>query len=211
MQNEGKTMEEQIDLQKKVESWLKKQGYPLEFRTAHILNSVGFHCLQGYYVPDAANEASREIDVLARMQANYFEHDSVFMNLIVECKYTRDHPWVVFVSGSSGMASSAHIAQLTSSKLGSAIACILAGDPIVENLELFKSECRGGFGGCSSLSDNKQERKDTFYSAIQSVAAKAILAKNEDDVKSNANSEFPPFGAGVYSDGCHRRQTIREF
>jgi hypothetical protein len=190
-------MEEPVELHNKVESWLKKQGYPLEFRTAHILHAVGFDCLQGYYVPDQASKASREIDILARLLGDYSDRSYIALNFVVECKYSRDHPWVIFVSGSTGMAASAHIAQLTSSKLGKAIAYVLAGEPALAELELFSHRIRGGFGGCSSLRSDKQDQKDPFYSAIQSVAAKALLARNEDDIENVTGDEFPSFG-GVY-------------
>lgn len=69
-----------------VKEWLDSQGYPLEFRVATILEAAGFDVRQS--VPYRLGEATREIDVLAKVPGPSER------SLAIECK-AGEGPWVV--------------------------------------------------------------------------------------------------------------------
>jgi hypothetical protein len=82
-------------LESKVASWLRDQGYPLEMEAAWIGKDCGFDVSQADYYIDPENDQAREIDLVltARKFVNRF---SVSYNLFVECKSSRDKPWLLF-------------------------------------------------------------------------------------------------------------------
>ncbi|HTI30284.1 MAG TPA: hypothetical protein VL687_08010, partial [Methylomirabilota bacterium] len=47
-------------------TWLRSQGFALEYEAARHLKAAGFHAVQGRTYQDAATEKTREIDVVAR-------------------------------------------------------------------------------------------------------------------------------------------------
>lgn len=147
---------------------MESEGFPTEFRTAHIFAKHGFHARQGYYVEGDNNSESvkREIDVLA--SATY-SMSSGFVRLayVVECKWSGNKPWVVFTSPTNIMAPSALIAQTISSKLGAAAIWLRAGSSVLKELDTFETPSRGGFSGRQAFSKGV----DNFYSAVQSVVA----------------------------------------
>jgi hypothetical protein len=177
-------------LQEKVHDWLNGQGYPLEFRTTHSFSKAGFSCLQGTYAYDIGSEVSREVDVLARIDAQFDDRKHLFAHSIIECKYTRDHPWVTFASSASSMAPTACIAQSIANGLGQAVMHCLASDESLWELDLFKFRRIGSFGGCVALASSN---KDAFYSSIQSVVSKVLSLRAEDD-RLGSKDIFPSYG-----------------
>lgn len=163
------------ELKSKVESWLSKQGFPLEFRVANVFQSHGFSVRQGDYVQSEASEKPREIDVVADWTFRS-EYGFVRLSHVVECKWSKGSPWVVFTSTGGHMASSACIAQTISSYCGNALLWIAAGNEKLHELEVFHAPAMPGFGGRRTLSD-----KDDFYSAVQGVVTKATLLAGSHD------------------------------
>ncbi len=132
-------------LNDKVSAWLDSQGYPLEFLTANAFHRRDFGVLQGYYVPDVQSGTPREIDVLA--SATHADVESLLrITYVVECKYSRDKPWVVFTSPRGNMHPAACIAQTVGSATGAAILWTLAGDKQLQSLDTFRAPPRPGFG-----------------------------------------------------------------
>src|ERR1700687_1334235 len=101
------------DLPAKVRAWLDEEGYPLEFATAATFRRHGFAVRQGMYIREKGD--AREIDVAASRNAKRNGLRRVYH--VVECKWSKDKPWVVF-TGPGGMAASACITQTISSLLG---------------------------------------------------------------------------------------------
>src|SRR5262249_24084840 len=85
------------DLKSKVAAWLDKEGYPLEFRTANSFRRAGFRVRQSEYVRAEDGDKVREIDVAA---SKTWRLDKPMLRVyhVVECKWTKDKPWVVFSS-----------------------------------------------------------------------------------------------------------------
>jgi hypothetical protein len=151
-------------LLEKVGSWLKKEGYPLEFRAANILRKHGFHAEQGIYAQTDYNSPKREIDVLAEMNVRT-SSGLLRVSNVIECKWSVDKPWVIFTSPTTHLASSACVSQSISSMLGESIMWTIAGLSDLHSLQLFSSPSEGGFGGRQAFSKGN----DYFYSAVQSA------------------------------------------
>lgn len=82
-------------LDKKLETWLRKQGYPLEMEAASIARKCGFEVSQSDYYVDPDEDQPREIDLVLSVQ-RYQEHFSCDYKLFIECKSSRDKPWLLF-------------------------------------------------------------------------------------------------------------------
>jgi len=85
------------ELESKIIKWLDEQGYPLEMQIARILKQVGFSVSMGDIYDDFETGTSREIDVTA---AKWITGDlwNIQICFRIECKLSRDKPWVVFTA-----------------------------------------------------------------------------------------------------------------
>lgn len=156
-------------LRKRVAEWLSGEGYPLEFRVAEKFREARFQVRQGQYVRDPETHLPREIDVLASRTRSRNRHLARVYN-VVECKYSRHKPWVVF-TGPSRISPAACIAQTIATDAGHAALWALAGDEGLQNLDVFSSPERPGFGGREAFSKNV----DVFYNSMQSVVSLSYL------------------------------------
>lgn len=97
---------------------------------------------------------------------------------VIECKWSRDKPWIVLTSPHGHMAAAACVAQTISNSLGSAILWTLAGDPVLHDLDFFSTPERPGFSGRQAFSKGN----DLFYAAVQTIVhALTFLMKQYDD------------------------------
>jgi hypothetical protein len=175
-------------LNQKVKDWFDSEGYPLEFRVARAFDEQGFVSHQGCYVTDEREEQAREIDILANIDATLEGKRFFRVSHAIECKWSRDKPWVVFTSRRSIMAESACIAQTAGSSLGQAIMYCLAGEAELYPLHLFKYPERGGFSGRRAFEKQDKDKYDQFYRTVQSVVS---VAKSE---AKNYDRPTPPWG-----------------
>lgn len=158
--------DEREQLDKKVREWLEHEGYPLEFQVAKKFQKNGFAVRQGSYVNDPNADAPREIDVIAFRDA-HTKRQLLRVKHIVECKWSKDKPWVVFTNP-LGISPAACIAQTIASKLGSAILWKEAGLKQLQDLDLFSTPKNSGFNGRQAFS---KDGVDRFYSTMQSVVS----------------------------------------
>ena len=80
----------------KVESALARSGVPLEMYVAQQFRRGGFDVAQAEFYEDPISEQQREIDIVAT-RSEKIGDDSVRLVFAVECKASRDKPWVMFV------------------------------------------------------------------------------------------------------------------
>ena len=166
----------QKSLKDKVSDWIQTEGYPLEFSVAQTFHKYGFDANQGQYVKDEEVNSLCEIDVLA--QESEVEKDSlVRVCNVVECKWSRDKPWVIFTSRNNRIAESACIAQTISNKAGQAVLWAIAGDKKLWLTQMFRSPLKAGFNGRQVFG----QKNDLFYQALQSVTRKSRLLVNKYD------------------------------
>jgi hypothetical protein len=163
-------------LKVKVLEWMEGEGYPVEFQTAQVLRECGYGVTQGSHY-QADSDEPREIDVIGELHA---ENNDLFVRVsnYVECKWSKDHPWVVFSSQHAAIAPSACISQSQGNDVGCAVLWALAGDPELHALGVFSAPRRVGFGGRQAFAKGK----DQFYAAIQGAvgATQAALEERSD-------------------------------
>jgi hypothetical protein len=87
------------DLSKQVKDWLSKQGYPLELEVARAFFAVGGLSVSiSDIYKDYDTGESREIDVTVCKFHRRIRELSLRVCCRIECKTSKDKPWVVFVS-----------------------------------------------------------------------------------------------------------------
>ncbi len=82
-------------LEGRVASWLREQGYPLEMEAAWIAKDCGFDVSQSDYYLDPEDDQAREIDLVLTAQ-KFLNRFSISYTLFVECKSSREKPWLLF-------------------------------------------------------------------------------------------------------------------
>jgi hypothetical protein len=81
----------------RVKEWLQKEGYPLEMKAALIFEESGFNVTQGVHYEDLITNKYREIDLVAQIRkATANKSFEIILQCIVECKYSKDKPWIIF-------------------------------------------------------------------------------------------------------------------
>lgn len=175
----GNQMNKNSNMKDKVEEWLSKEGYSLEFYVATQFQKSYFNVMQGSYVRDKDNDSVREIDVIASTD---FEDDNFIIRIlnVIECKWSKDKPWVIFTSNNS-MNPRATIAQSFASSLGDAILWHVSGNEELYNTSYFYSPEYAGFGGRQALTN--PNGKDLFYSSMQSITSATNQLTKEYDNK----------------------------
>jgi hypothetical protein len=175
----------------KVKAWFESEGYPLEFDTSRVFKEQGFSTLQGYYISDETNGQPREVDVLADIDLRLDDYKFIRARQVVECKWSRDKPWVIFTSRQSTMAESACIAQTIGSRLAEAAMFCEAGNSHLYEMDTFKSPQRGGFAGHRAFEKEGDNKQDQFYRAVQGVVNAAVALARRHDASSHNELTIP--------------------
>jgi hypothetical protein len=176
------------DLSSKVAKWLHSEGYPLEFRAANIMRSSGFRARQGEYVRRRDQDGAREVDVVASMHQSSEDGVVIRISQVVECKWSKDKPWVIFVSPSAHISSSACAAQSIGSEYGVAVKWAIAGDQLITEMNLFSSPIAPGFNGRQAFSN---KGNDHFYDSMKSVTDKSTALVTEYDRSKRKSGSLP--------------------
>lgn len=160
----------------KIKNWLETQGYPLEMNVAQAFQGVGAHVIQSEYYVDAATSDSREIDVVAYWQDD-IDGILVRISLVIECKSSKDKPWILFVSNKTHLASPARVAQRAASHLGRVALTLLCQNKSIQALPLFQIPEMSGY----SLTQAFTSGHDVCYAAATAVANAAAALVSETD------------------------------
>jgi hypothetical protein len=163
-------------LEENVKQWLNEQGYPTEFRAANICRRHQFRVWQGFHVRDEKSGVPREIDVVASRDYPSREH-VVRIEHVIECKWSKDKPWIVFTSPNARIGATACAAQTIGDLLGSSAMWAIAGDSELHSLDYFYTPERPGFGGRQAFSKGV----DHFYSALAAVTELSLLLAHRHD------------------------------
>lgn len=162
------------ELSKRLSKWLEREGYPLEMMVAQTFRRAGFVTIQSEFYDDPETGKSREIDVSAWMQREL--HDIlVRVQFCIECKLSKDKPWVMFTSSDIRLADPARISQRAASILGLALLVSISQREDICNLPVFQIPERPGYALTQAFSTGH----DVPYTAVIS-AAKASLAEAKD-------------------------------
>lgn len=80
-----------------VRQWLEKSGHAFELRIARAFREGGARPVDmSFSYTDAGSDALREGDVLAQFGWTAMNDTPASVEVVVECKSGRDHPWVAF-------------------------------------------------------------------------------------------------------------------
>jgi hypothetical protein len=128
--------DESPGINQRVSEWLATQGYPLELSVAKAFRAERFRVMQAEYYTDPESQSAREIDVVASMDAR--QSDYLFrVSFVVECKMSREKPWVLFTSDGPGLADPARVVQRASNRMGARLLRALAKENSMHGLALF--------------------------------------------------------------------------
>ena len=144
-----------------------------EFRRA------GFSVIQSDYYQDPVEGVQREIDVAAHTQV-FADRNLLRVTFLVECKVSRDKPWVLFTAESVRLAGPARVVQRTSSRLGNRLLRRLSRKEEIQDLPFFTLPTRPGYGLTQAL--RKPEARDLSYQATTGVPAAAAAQARDADV-----------------------------
>lgn len=177
--------QEKKPLEDSLRAWLDTQGYPLELELALSFQNKGYRVFQSDYYLDPESGDQREIDILA-----YKDNDCgdiiVRISFVVECKTSRDKPWVLFTSKAARLGSRAKIVQRSASEIGKELLYELADRDDVKEMKLFKIGNRPAYGARQALANGP----DAAYAAMNSVS-KAASARATKTTKRICQIVFP--------------------
>jgi hypothetical protein len=89
---------ESSDLHHKLTEWLEKHGYPLEMEVASAFQNAEFNVSLSEPYTDFETKQQREIDVMAFKRSDEKKLANMQVSVSVECKLSKGHPWIAFVS-----------------------------------------------------------------------------------------------------------------
>lgn len=157
-------------IREEVRKWLNTEGFPLELRTARVLEQNGFAVTPSHHV-DLGNGVSREIDALA-VRSHTFMSGRVSFQLLVECKWSGRQPWILFEAPSYRPTSADILAAAITNDIGKAFLWLLGDDPEFASLSPFGCDGIYAYGGTRMPGkQDKKSRPDMVYDALQSVTA----------------------------------------
>lgn len=166
----------QLSLEDKLRGWLETQGYPLEMRVAQACQESGARVIQSEYYTDANSDQSREIDVVADWQS-FDANVLVRISLAIECKSSRDKPWILFVSSKGRLNPIARVAQRAASRLGRLALSRIAREASAQGLPIFALPEAPGY----SITQAFTSGNDVCYMAASAVASAAAAIASQID------------------------------
>jgi len=171
-----------------VNDWLAKQGFPLEFRTARALNAQGLRSFQERYIRDPRTQQLREIDVHASL---HLAAADVLcrISVVVECKWSRDHPWILF-AGDESASREERVLQAIASAFGDGVLWHLTTDETFQQYTERRRPGRVAFSGRQARGEKKDkgQDKDQFYEAVQGAVGAAVAVATAEDPRQATSS-----------------------
>lgn len=164
---------EPSDIESRISAWLESQGYPLEMTTAAAFQRAGFNVVQSDSYIDQDTKKPREIDVHAYLGRSWdSQKRGIRATFLVECKLSKDKPWVVFSSPHSILVDDVKVRARPTSVLGARVLRELGKE--AQSLYLFKTDLQKAHGVIRAFSTGE----DVAFAAVTGVL-KASIAKAE--------------------------------
>jgi hypothetical protein len=158
-------------LLQRLQMWLDTQGYPLELEVARSFEQRGLRVVQSEYYTDPDSGAAREIDLVAHSDSR--GNDKIFrVTFAIECKSSRDKPWVGFTSSLISLHPHARVVQRATNPKAYKALRKLSRNKDVQALPLLQIPSRPAYGLTQAFTTGK----DVAYEAAM-LAAKAALAE----------------------------------
>ncbi len=164
-------------MEDQIRGWLRNQGYPLEMRTAAAFRDAGFRVVQSEYYHDPETSDWRECDVIADMSWK-LQPDGIPVRVmfVVECKTSREKPWLLFTSPGKGIAGRARVVQRVSTPVGREWLKRISQRHDIQSLSLFQVSPTPAYGIVQAF--KSREGQDVTYMAAI-AAAKAARAMTQ--------------------------------
>jgi hypothetical protein len=156
------------ELRSKVRDWLNGQGYPLEFRVADPFTSRGFAVTPSHYVDVPGADVPREIDALA-VYSRFMMSVQMRFEFYVECKWSKQLPWVVFASRVPTSSPSAILRAIPTNLMGRSLLWLFEDDYDLPGHVPFMLPGPTAHGGRVATLRKDRDGPDQFYAAMQSV------------------------------------------
>ncbi|MFA4905141.1 MAG: hypothetical protein WC645_01415 [Candidatus Margulisiibacteriota bacterium] len=164
-------------IEKDALKWINKNGINLEIDVCDTFRKKGFDVRHSSYFKDTEDNKLREIDIIAR---NYsISRDGIELSIIfvIECKYIKHSPWILFVSPDSSHDRNILFTWAYISKKGRE----LLADILRTNKNVFRELPWPIYGTesancCMQMSNNE---KDNAYDALQKVSKASFYLFNE--------------------------------
>src|SRR5688572_3796347 len=137
-------------LEEKVRTWLAEHGYPLEMRVARVFRSTGIAADHHRVYEDPVTSKTREIDVVG-----YLDHRELSVHLVLECKHSRDKPWVLFCSSNQVLTGRGYVLSLPCTMEAKTALSVLGDDIVVQKMAMFRRPPLVGFRLIRAHTDNQ--------------------------------------------------------
>jgi len=140
-------------------------------RVAALVSKHGFAAYQSEHYRDPDRREIREIDVVA-MDALGVDGGKLKLTLAIECKTSRDKPWLVLCSAQTDNDGPTHVEDRAASKAGIEFLKRISSREEIQNLTVFRANPRNGYSVVRAFGDGP----DVPYAAMMSAtkAARAL-------------------------------------
>lgn len=170
-------------IEEKVLEWIQEQGYPLEMYVAKAFGDANYQLTQSHIYLDPETQKPREIDLVtyknrqrSRDKSASGEHEeiegaTITVGCCVECKLSKQKPWVLFMSDSP-FAGAFDFYPITT-EIGSSFlrqVTHIPGIPKVYALNNLYQAC--GYGVTQAFTTGTDVPYQAIMSAIKSTVAR---------------------------------------
>lgn len=169
------------NLEDKILKWIDKEGYPLELKATQILRTIGFEVGQSIFYLDSESSDTREIDIVAY---KYYKIKDKWVTFafVIECKSSRDKPWIAFTSKEERLYPNDFIIHRNANIQGKKTLKSLAKIDKIKDLELFKLGNRTAYNLIRAFSDGIDVTYKATMSTTKATSALVEKANKLDDV-----------------------------
>jgi hypothetical protein len=175
------------EVNKSIENWINKSGFPLEMKVANAFIKAGFDVAQSVYYFDTESEKYRETDIIATLP-KLIKGVSVNLTFVIECKVTNDKPWIVLIN--AGIKNYSDDLPIYITKNGLKFIESLKGNVEFKSDLLYKNTRPIGY---SIITAFNKDGKEPSFDAIQSLtkACEHFLKECNEKRNYQINIYFP--------------------
>lgn len=154
------------DFEEKVLEWLSKQGHPFELQVGRVFNDAGWYVDHSRYYEDPVTMKVREVDLLASFLLP--QSESFFtMNIVVECKSSKEKPWIVLGASKWYPQWSTHV--LPGAVAQACVESYYESHKRKSVLSILTGPKQMGHGVLRAFHESKGNDPSSAYSAVQTV------------------------------------------
>lgn len=172
-------------LQDKIRDWIEQEGYPFEMSTAKIFRENNLNVYESNYYEDTETGKYREIDLIAYFSRYLGYNTSFQVKFIIECKYAKDKPWVMFHTPDKSYESMPISYKLIGNEAGKELLETLNGfDEKTIEYNLLLNDVNFGYGiiealkGSNKSIDLAYKSADSVFKALESELDKGTKNTN---------------------------------